>query len=82
MKKGREGPSQASRVRMGENHVVSGQKLLGNKLRAFVLQESVLVVKVRREVFAHFQAVPVKQHSIMRNSLFNLRGKILCEQFL
>jgi hypothetical protein len=39
---------------------------------------SSFVAKVRSEVFAHFHAVAIKRHSIMRNLLFGLPGWILC----
>jgi hypothetical protein len=39
------------------------------------------VAKVRSEVFAHLHAVAVKRHSSMRNGLFDLPGRSLCEQF-
>jgi hypothetical protein len=41
---------------------------------------SSFVTKVRGEVFAHFHAVAVKLHSSVRNWLFGLPGRILCEQ--
>jgi hypothetical protein len=43
---------------------------------------SSFVAKVLGEVFAHFHSVAVKRHSSMRNWLFGLWGRILCEQFL
>jgi hypothetical protein len=41
---------------------------------------SFVVAKVRSEVFSHFHAVVVIRHSSMRNRLFGLPGRILCEQ--
>jgi hypothetical protein len=41
---------------------------------------SSFVANIRGEVFAHFQAVIIKRHSSMRNWLFGLPGRILCEQ--
>jgi hypothetical protein len=41
---------------------------------------SSFVAEVRGEVFAYFHAFSVKHHSIMRNGLFGLPGRILCEQ--
>jgi hypothetical protein len=40
----------------------------------------VFVAKVLVEVFAHFHAVAVKRRSGIRNWLFGLSGRILCEQ--
>jgi hypothetical protein len=42
---------------------------------------SSFVAKVRGEVFAHFHAVAVRRNSNMRNWLFGLQGRILCEQY-
>jgi hypothetical protein len=39
------------------------------------------VAKIRCEVFANFQAVAAICHSSMRNWLFGLSGRILCQQF-
>jgi hypothetical protein len=41
---------------------------------------SSIAVKDRSEVFAHFHKVAVKRHNSMRNWLFGLPGRILCEQ--
>jgi hypothetical protein len=41
------------------------------------LTASSFVAKIRVEVFAHFHTVVVKRHSIMRNWLFGLPGRIL-----
>jgi hypothetical protein len=45
-----------------------------------LMQQSVFVAKVRREVFAHFHAVAAKRPSTMKNWLFSLRRRIICEQ--
>jgi hypothetical protein len=39
-----------------------------------------LAAKVRGGVFQHFHAVAVNYHSSMRNWLFGLPGRIICEQ--
>jgi hypothetical protein len=41
---------------------------------------SSFVDKVWGEVFAHFHVVAIEHHNIMRNWLFGLPGRILCEQ--
>jgi hypothetical protein len=47
-----------------------------------MMQQPVIFgAKVWSEVFAHFHAVAVKHHGSVRNWLFGLPGKILCEQF-
>jgi hypothetical protein len=38
------------------------------------------VAKFRGEVFAHFHAVAVKCHSSIRNLMFGLLERILCER--
>jgi hypothetical protein len=43
-------------------------------------KSSSFVAKVQVEVFAYFKAVAVKPRSSMRNELFDLPGRILCEQ--
>jgi hypothetical protein len=40
------------------------------------------VAKVQGEVFAHFHAIIIKRHRIMRNWLFGLPGWIIWEQCL
>jgi hypothetical protein len=42
---------------------------------------SSFVAEVRGEVFAHFHAAAVKHKSSMRNWLFGLTGRIICEKF-
>jgi hypothetical protein len=41
---------------------------------------SSFIAEVRGEVFARFHAVALKRHSSMRNWLFGLLGRILCQQ--
>jgi hypothetical protein len=46
-----------------------------------MMQQPVLLwPKFPSEVFAHFHAVAVKRYSSVRNWLFGLPGRILCEQ--
>jgi hypothetical protein len=42
---------------------------------------SFFVAKIWYEVFAHLQAVSALPHSLIRNWLFGLPGRILCEQY-
>jgi hypothetical protein len=45
-------------------------------------RNSFFVAKVPSEVFAHCRVVTVKRHNNMRDWLFGLPGRILCEQSL
>jgi hypothetical protein len=79
------GETENSRVGRGESHVVFGQKFPGEKRKCEMVPcrnatAGSLVVKVRGEAIARFHAVAVKRHSSMRNWLFDLPGRILCEQ--
>jgi hypothetical protein len=49
------------------------------RLRFRDATDTFFIAKVRGEVFAHFYTVAVKRHSSMRNWLFGLPGRILCE---
>jgi hypothetical protein len=68
-----------------DSHVVFGNKFHGEKGNVrrcvVVMQQPVLLSpRFRGEVFAYFHTVAVKRHSSMRNWLFGLPGRILCEQ--
>jgi hypothetical protein len=67
-----------------DSHLVFVQKFPGEKGNKMVhycgATATSFVAKVRGKVIAHFHIVTVKRHSSMRNWLFGLPGRILCEQ--
>jgi hypothetical protein len=61
--------------------------ILGEKRKCVVVRccnatASSFVARILGEVFAYLHAVAIKHHNSMRNWLFSLSGRILCEQSL
>jgi hypothetical protein len=83
--KSRRGPSQASRVGGGQQSCCSWSKIPWWKRKCEMVcchdaTASSFVAKIQGKVFAHFHTVTVRHHSSMRNWLFGLPGRIVCEQ--